>query len=334
MQTMKAVVLERACSARELRLSTVPIPAVIPGWVLIKVMAFGINRSELTMRTVEANSPYIQLPRIPGIECAGEIVDPSDSGFSKGQRVVALMGGMGRSFDGSYAQYALLPYSNVFAVGADLSWEELAAIPETYFTAYGSLFDCLQLDPANHFLVRGATSALGLASVQLAKSIGSTILGTTRQSSRLQQLRALGVDLPLLDNAALGDQIRSACPEGVDKILELVGPATLRQSMSWLRYHGIVCCTGVLGHQFSLDAFDPIKFIPNGVYLSSFFSNFPKQSRIDAIFRHLAAYKLRPVISQVFRLDQIGLAHELMENDNAVGNIVITVEGNSGMGIS
>jgi NADPH2:quinone reductase len=325
MQTMKAVVLERSCSAHELRLSTVPIPPVIPGWVLVKVKAFGINRSEMYMRTVEADFPHIKLPRIPGIECAGEIAGPSDSSYKRGQRVVALMGGMGRSFDGSYAEYSLLPSSNVFAVDTNLAWEDLAAIPETYFTAYGSLFDCLQLEAADHLLVRGATSALGLASVQLAKSIGATVLGTSRQPSRVQLLRDFGVDLPLLDDAMLSDQIRAVRPEGINKILELVGPATLRQSMSWLSYHGIICCTGALGRRFSVDTFDPIKFIPNGVYLSSFFSNFPTQGRIDEIFHHLAAHQLKPVISQVLHFDQIGLAHELMENNDAVGKIVVAV---------
>ena len=325
MHTMKAVVLERACSARELQLSTVPVPAVLPGWVLVRVRAFGINRSELFMRTVEANAPHIQLPRIPGIECAGEIADPSDSQFERGQRVVALMGGMGRSFDGSYAEYALLPSSNVFVVDTDLPWEELAAIPETYFTAYGSLFDCLQLQPADRLLVRGATSALGLASVQLAKSVGCAVLGTSRQPSRMEALRGRGVDRPLVDDDSLDGLVRAACPDGVQKVLELVGPATLRQSMSWLAHHGIVCCTGVLGHQFALDAFDPIKFIPNGVYLSSFFSNYPTQARIDEIFRHLAAHRLRPVLARVFGFDRIGRAHELMESNDAVGKIVVTV---------
>ena len=128
MQTMKAVVLERACSACELRLSDVAIPSVIQGWVLVKVKAFGINRSELYMRTVEADSPHIELPRIPGIECAGEVAEPSDSGLARGQRVVALMGGMGRSFDGSYAEYALLPRSNVFtADSADIERRGAAA---------------------------------------------------------------------------------------------------------------------------------------------------------------------------------------------------------------
>jgi NADPH2:quinone reductase len=115
-------------------------------------------------------------------------------------------------------------------------------------------------------------------------------------------------------------------PGGIDKILELVGPATLRQSMSWLVYHGIICCTGGLGHGFSLDGFDPIKFIPNDVYRSSFFSNYPTQDRIDEIFRHLAIYQLRRVISQVYRFDQIGLAHELMEKNEAMGKIVVVVD--------
>ena len=325
MQTMEAVVLERACSADELRVSTVPVPAVLPGWVLVRVRAFGLNRSELFMRTVEANAPHIQLPRIPGIECAGEIADPSDSRFERGQRVVALMGGMGRSFDGSYAEYALLPSSNVFAVDTDLPWAELAAIPETYFTAYGSLFECLQLKPADRLLVRGATSALGLASVQLAKSVGCTVLGTSRQPSRIEALRSRGVDWPLVDDDTLDGLVRAVCPEGVQKVLELVGPSTLRQSVSWLAHHGIVCCTGVLGRRFWLDGFDPIKFIPNGVYLSSFFSNYPTQAHIDEIFRHLAAHRLRPVLARVFGLDQIGLAHGLMESNDAVGKIVVTV---------
>jgi NADPH:quinone reductase len=326
MQTMRAVVLDRCCSAGELRVSTVPVPAVVPGWVLVKVKAFGLNRAEVVLRAVEAESPHIKLPRIPGIECAGEIADPSDSGFQQGQRVVALMGGMGRGFDGSYAEYALLPSGNVFATGARFAWEDLAAIPETYFTAYGSLFDCLRLEAADQLMVRGATSALGIAAVQLGKSIGCTVIGTTRQPARLPLLRDLGADLTLVDDDTISDRMRVARPEGVGKILELVGPATLRQSMSWLRYHGIVCCTGALGHRFAVEEFDPIKFIPNGVYLSSFFSNFPTQSRMDEIFRHVTARRLQPVVSRVFRLEEIGLAHELMESNDAMGKIVVTVD--------
>ena len=156
-----------------------------------------------------------------------------------------------RSFDGSYAECALLPSAHVFAVETDAPWDEVGAVPETYFTAYGSLFEGLQLHAADHVLVRGATSALGLAAVQLAKSIGCTMLGTTRRESRLECLRRCGVDWPTVDDESLDDRVRAVRPDGVDKVLELVWPGTLRQSMCWLAWHGIACSAGVLGHQFA-----------------------------------------------------------------------------------
>ncbi|MDE6379958.1 MAG: alcohol dehydrogenase catalytic domain-containing protein, partial [Muribaculaceae bacterium] len=142
---MKAVVLTEPCGAEEMKLNEIPMPEARPGWVLIKVRAFGINHSEVLLRQFEVAQPYIHNPIVPGIECVGEIIDPSDSGFRKGQRVMALMGGMGRSFNGSYAEYALLPSGIVFAVDSDLDWNELAAIPETFYTAYGSLIISLQI---------------------------------------------------------------------------------------------------------------------------------------------------------------------------------------------
>ena len=150
--------------------------------------------------------PISSLPRILGIECAGEIADASDSRFSKGQRVVALMGGMGRSFDGSYAEYTTVPSKNVFSVSSTFEWEELGAIPETYFTAWGSVMDCLQLSPNDTLLVRGGTSATGLAAVQLAKSFGATVLASTRDSNKCEILIRLGADHVVIDDGTLKTQ--------------------------------------------------------------------------------------------------------------------------------
>lgn len=309
----------------ELTISNVPVPEVKPGWVLVKVKAFGVNRSELNMRSTEGDAPYIQLPRILGIECVGEIADPSNGHFKKGQRVVALMGGMGRSFDGSYAEYVLLPFSHVFAVDIDLSWEELAAIPETYFTAFGSLFDCLQLIASDTILIRGGTSALGLVAIQLAQSIGCTVLATTRNSVKLELLRQQGADFALLDDETLANQLHIIYPNGVNKVLELVGIATLEQSMNFLSYHGVVCATGMLGHTGTVEKFDPIKDIPNGVYLSSFFSNYPTQEHMNKIIAHIRQHDLKPPIAKVFSLDDIAQAHLLMESNMANGKIVVTI---------
>ena len=154
-ETMKAVVIDRITPAEEIRLSEAPVPAVKPGWVLVKVKAFGMNHSEQILRREEIGESYIKKPVIPGIECVGEIADPSDSSWAAGQKVIAMMGGMGRTFDGSYAEYALLPVHHVFPVETDLAWADLAAVPETYFTAWGSLFECLCLKPEDVFLVRG-----------------------------------------------------------------------------------------------------------------------------------------------------------------------------------
>jgi NADPH:quinone reductase-like Zn-dependent oxidoreductase len=320
---MKAVVLHKTGTPEVLAINDVPMPEVKAGWVLVKVKAFGINRSELMMRQFEGDAPYIQLPRVIGIECAGEIADPSDSGWQAGQKVIALMGGMGRTFDGSYAEYALLPVRNVFPVDTDLSWAELGAIPETYFTAYGSLFDCLQIKQGDSLLVRGGTSAAGLAAIQLAKAIGATVLASTRKEIKRSFLGQQGADYVLIDDGTLPEQVRGIYPQGVNKILELIGAATLRESLQLTTYHGIVCHTGILGKKGSLDGFDPIKDIPNGVYLTGFFSNYPTQKAIDSIFNLIKTYDLHPIIAKVFSLDEIAEAHRFAESNEANGKIVI-----------
>lgn len=322
---MKAVVLYKTCSPEELIISEIPIPKVTHGWVLIRVKAFGLNRSELMMREYEGNAPYIQLPRILGIECTGEIADASDSRFRKGQQVVALMGGMGRSFDGSYAEYTLVPTKNVFSVDTDLGWVDLAAIPETWFTAYGSLFNSLQLVPDDVLLIRGGTSAAGLAAIQLAKSVGATVLASTRKEDKRGLLVSQGTDQVLIDDGSLKEQLLTLYPQGISKIIELIGPATMLESARLLRHHGIVCVTGILGKKGTLDHFYPIKDIPTGVYLTGFSSNFPTQKIMDDIFLSIRKYSLHPNISKVFTLSEIGKAHRLMENNEANGKVVIRI---------
>lgn len=320
---MKAVVLKNTGKPEVLTVSEVPIPTVKPGWVLIQVKAFGLNRSELMMRQYEGDAPYIQLPRILGIECVGLVANTSDSHFKNGQKIVAFMGGMGRSFDGSYAEYTLAPTKNVFSIETDMSWEQLAAIPETYFTAYGSLFETLQLNPNDVLLIRGGTSSAGLAAIQLSKSIGAKVLATTRKEEKRQLLLNTGADYVLIEDGTLSGQLKALYPQGVTKILELIGAETLMESMNLLSKHGIVCVTGLLGKKATLDNFYPIKDIPSGVYLTGFVSNSPNQQLINALFSHLNQYKIQPIIAKVFSLNQLAKAHALMESNEANGKIVV-----------
>src|SRR3989339_333389 len=320
---MKAVVLHHTGTPDVLKVSEVPLPLVKPGWVLMKVKAFGLNRSELTMREYEGNATYIQLPRILGIECVGEVEDCTNTHFVKGQKVIALMGGMGRSFDGSYAEYTLIPAKNVFSVDTDMSWTELAAIPETFFTAYGSLFQSLQLVATDVLLVRGGTSAAGLAAIQLAKSIGAKVLASTRKESKRELLIKQGADHVLLEDGTLAKQLLNIYPNGINKVLELIGTSTLYESMSFLKIHGIVCVTGILSKKATIENFYPIKDIPSGVYLTGFSSNSPSQPLIDELFEHIKKFNLHPTIALTFLLEEIADAHQMMENNEANGKIVI-----------
>ena len=260
-ETMKAVVLMEPTPAENVVLSEVNVPQARPGWVLVKVKAFGLNHSEQILRLSEIKADYIHKPIIPGIECVGEVADPSDSSFHEGQKVVALMGGMGRSFNGSYAQYALLPATHVFPVETELSWAEVAAVPETYFTAWGSLFECLGLSKNDTLLVRGGTCALGYAAIRLAKALGCRVIATTHRESKLPLLKE--ADQAVLDTGTLAGSF-----SGVTKALELVGPKTLRDTLRCVEKGGVVCNTGILGGVYALNGFDPIKEIPNGVGLT------------------------------------------------------------------
>ncbi|MEY2193191.1 zinc-binding alcohol dehydrogenase family protein [Neobacillus sp. BF23-41] len=319
---MKAVVLEKPCKASELAVQEVPIPKVKPGWVLIKIKAFGINRSEIFTR--QGDSPSVKLPRIIGIECAGEIEDPSDSSFQKGQRVVSLMGGLGREFDGSYAEYALIPSSKVYPIDNDMDWVELAAIPEMYYTAYASLFDTLQLKKGETLLIRGGSSSVGVAAIQLAKSVGATVVSTTRNRNKFKFLNKYGADYVLLDDESLSEQLFSLFPNGVNKVLELVGTVTLKHSLKFLSDHGILCMTGILGGEWVLEDFEPMIDIPSGTYFTQFDSgvNFKEKLLIE-LFNHIEQHKTKVPIAKVFSLDEIQEAHQLMESNSANGKIVV-----------
>ncbi len=322
---MKAVVLTAPCRADEMKLSELPMPEVHPGWVLIKVKAFGINHSEVLLRQFEVAQSYINKPIVPGIECVGEIVDPSDSGMKVGQCVIALMGGMGRSFNGSYAEYALLPTSHVFAVRSDLDWQELAAIPETFYTAYGSLVMSLQLSEIDTLLIRGGSSTVGIAAIQLAKAIGAKVIATTRSERKGDLLKKYGADDVLLEGEDFRRRFLERYPAGVTKVLELIGASTLRESLRLTSYHGIVCHTGLLGGVFGLKYFDPIKEVPTGVYLTGFYSNSPTQAQIDGMMKLIEKGNIRPVIAERFPFDRISDAHFLAEQRGQIGKIVISV---------
>ena len=323
-RTMRALSITGITPAGQARLTEVPFPTAKPGWVLVRVRGIGMNHSEWELRHDEIRESYITHPIIPGIEGVGEVVDASDQPFVVGQKVCMLMGGMGRTWDGSYAEYCLVRADHLFAIpqtACGLPWATLAAIPETFFTAWGSLFECLQLTADDTLMIRGASCGLGYAAIQIATALGARVIATTHRDKYFALLKQFGADELVLDDGKLaGAGVRA------DKVLELIGPKTLRDSLGCLNHGGICCDTGILGGEFTLDGFDPIKGIPNGCYLTGFFSNYPTQQVMDEIFSFVAEHSIEPLVAQVFDFDHLPDALALQDAGGFQGKLVIVNE--------
>jgi NADPH:quinone reductase len=321
--TMRAVVLDAPGPPEALRIREVAVPRPRPGWVLIRVRAFGINRSELHTRLGLAQG--VTFPRVLGIEATGVVAAAPGGEFEEGQQVAAMMGGMGRTFDGGYAEFTNVPASQVIAFRSELDWATLGAIPEMLQTAHGSLTVGLDAQPGQTLLIRGGTSSVGLAAATLAKERGLTVLSTTRQPDRTKALEAIGVDHVLLDDGDVAAQARAIVPDGVDAAIELVGTNTLPDTLRATAVHGVVCFTGMLSNHWTVADFYPIEYIPSGVRLTAYggdAADLPTdvlQAYLDAV----AAGRLTVPIYRTYALDEIAQAHADMEHGRATGKLVV-----------
>ena len=323
--TMRAVVLDAPGPAETLVLRQRDIPVPQPGWVLIRVKAFGLNRSELHTRLGLAEG--VTFPRVLGIEATGIVETAPGGEFEPGQQVVAMMGGMGRQFDGGYAEYTCVPASQVIPFSSDLDWATIGAVPETLQTAYGSLTVGLDARPGQSLLIRGGTSSVGMMAVILAKRRGMTVFATTRSAERAASLTTIGVDHVIIDDGSVADAVRRILPGGVDGAIELVGAPTLRDTLAATAYHGVTCMTGMLSNEWILPDFYPNAYLPRGVRLTGYSgdaSDLPAavlQEYLDAVADKSAVVP----IGRVFELDDIVAAHRAMEFGTVPGKLVVTV---------
>jgi NADPH:quinone reductase len=319
--TMRAVVLDAPGPPEALQIRERPIPSPEPGWVLIRVHAFGLNRSELHTRLGLAEG--VTFPRVPGIEATGVVESAPGGEFEPGQQVMTMMGGMGRTFDGGYAEYTCVPAEQVIPFASELDWATLGAIPEMLQTAYGSLTVGLDFQPGQSLLIRGGTSSVGMAAAVLAKARGLTVLSTTRRADRFDALRAIGVDHPLLDDGDIADSVRELVPDGVDIALELVGTPTLPDTLDATRVHGVVCFSGMLSNQWTVPDFYPIGYIPTGVRLTGYGgeANDLPTDVLQSFLDDVAAGRLRVPLDRTYTLDQIATAHTDMEAGDATGKL-------------
>jgi NADPH:quinone reductase len=325
---MRAIVITQYGGPEVLAVEERPAPEPKPGHVVIEVKAFGLNHAEIYFR----KGAWGDVAEISGIECVGLVRADPDGRFAPGQKVMALVGGMGRSSNGSYAELVSVPATNVVAIETGLPWEQLAAIPESYATAWTSLHGILSLAAGQTIAIRGATSALGQAAVNIAAHAGARVIATTRQAGRASMLEALGAKEVLLESPELSKRVRERHPHGIDVVLDIVGNTTVLDSLAMLRRGGHVCLVGFLGGGGPL-TLEPVFQMPSGTHFSVFasalvtgspefpLSEIPFQAIVDRVAD--GTYKAKP--AKVFRLEDIPEAHRLMESGGANGKIVVRI---------
>ena len=326
MATMQAIVIEKFGGPETLVYREVPKPTPASGEALIQIKAFGVNHAEMHMRKGEwpAYNP------ITGLECVGIIEACPDGNFKAGQKVAAMMGGMGLFRPGSYGEFVTCPVSNIIALETEMAWEDLAALPEVYATAYMGVHQILEVQKGERLLIRGATSTIGQAALNLAVNAGVVVTATTRSESRFDWLRSMGAKEVLTESPDLPTTLQEKGVPRFDKVLNLIGNSVLVQTLSLTRAGGRMLQAGWLGGLEPVKDFNPMVEMAVGVHFSLLHSKvlgsedfplsiYPLQEIVNKIQR--GEWDAKP--TKVFGYDEIQKAHELLDSHKAAGKIVV-----------
>ncbi|KAF2099700.1 GroES-like protein [Rhizodiscina lignyota] len=323
-ETMEAIVIPKFGGPEVLEYQQVPKPTAKNGEVLIRIKAFGVNHAEMHMRKGE----WDEWNPITGLECVG-IVEACPGGeFPIGSKVIGVMGGMGRSRPGSYGEFVTTPASNVVAVETTLPWEQLAAIPEVYSTAYSSLFTVLDLQRGEKLLIRGATSTIGQAALNLAVNAGAIVTATTRRPKRFEMLKKMGAVDVKREQSNLAELLDGTAQ--FDKVLNLIGNRVLVESLGLTRPHGRMLQAGWLGGLAPVKDFNPMVEMEPGVQFLLFHSKvlgtsaFPMSGiPLQDIVRKIENGEFDAKPTYVFGWKDIHSAHKMLDSHDAGGKIVV-----------
>jgi NADPH:quinone reductase-like Zn-dependent oxidoreductase len=263
-----------------------------------------------------------------GIEAVG-VVDAVGDGvdLTPGQKVATMMGGLGRTVDGSYAEYTLADAANVIPFDTDLGWDVVGALPEMLQTAHGSITTGLGLEPGQRVLIHGGTSTVGLTAIAIAHQLGATVIATTRNPTRSELLLRVGADHALVDDETLPDAIRAIAPNGLDAALEFVGATALPATLSLIRPGGTVCFVGALSGAWTIPDFDPFT-IPTGVRLTSYAGeaeDLPSEA-LNQYLHAIEAGTMNVVIADVYQgFEKVADAHHALETRLQPGKYVVVL---------
>lgn len=328
-ETMRAHVVRSPGGPEVLELSNVRSPEPRDGWVLIGVKAFGLNRAEAITRA-GGSGDAVPFPRIIGIECVGKVLHSGGTDLRIGQTVAAVMGGLGRSHDGSYAERTLAQRSNVFPIETDLDWIRLASIPETYLTAWGCLRVTNALQPQQRVLVRPGASALGLAITQIVNHLGGQVVGVTRSPGKVQRLLDAGMADVIVSDAEVAEAVATRWPAGPNVIVDTIASdRSVADDLGMLARGGMVCLAGSLAESYDTGAISTVgqAFERQDV---TFYSSETLDQRVDAsvlqvIVDRVSSGMYETNIASVVDFEGLLGAHRRIEANAFVGKVVVAV---------
>jgi len=338
---MKAVRIHEFGGPEVLRYEEVPDPKLRKDQVLVRVKACAMNHLDIWVRKGVTGS---KLPRIPGSDVAGEIVEVGEyvSGLKPGQRVVlapmsfcnhcakctaglqnqcAQFSVLGNAVDGGDCELIAVPVVNVIPIPEGLAFNEAASVPLVFLTAWHMLTGRASIRPGHTVLILGANSGVGIAAVQIAKLWQATVIATAGSDQKIARARELGAD-HVIDHykQKISDEVRKITnKEGVDIVFEHVGAATWEESMKCLKPAGtLVTCGATTGPSVGID----LRFVYSRQF-SLLGSYMGTMGELHEVLKHVFSGRLRPVVDRTFPLSEIRAAHEYMEKSQMFGKIVL-----------
>jgi NADPH:quinone reductase-like Zn-dependent oxidoreductase len=342
---VKAVVFHQHGGPEVLTYTEAAEPGISAREVLVRVRACALNHLDLWVRGGLPNVP-IPLPHIPGSDVAGEVakIGADVTSVRVGQKVVLAPGvtcgkcsaclagldnrcrqftNLGYLIDGGCAEFVRVPEVNCFPYPENLSFEEAAAVPLVFQTAWHMLLSRAELQPGEDVLILGAGSGVGAAAIQIAKFFGARVIATAGTDEKLEKARQLGADHTINHKTQkIRDQVRQiTAKRGVDVVFEHVGTATWEDSLASLAPSGrLVTCGATTGYDAKID----LRFLFSR-QLSLLGSYMGTKSELLTVLKLIAAGRLKPVVDRVFPLTEAAAAHTYLESGAQFGKVVLRV---------
>jgi len=325
---MKAIVITHAGGPEVLKIEERPMPVFSANEVLVKVAAAGVNRPDVSQRKGNYPPPPGASPDIPGLEIAGVITEAGANvtRWKAGDRVCALVTG------GGYAEYCAVPDGQCLHIPGDLTFEEAASLPETFFTVWSNVFDRGQLKAGESLLVHGGSSGIGVAAIQMAKAFGAVVYVTAGSDEKCRFCEKLGASRAInYKTENFVEVLRETTKgKGVDVILDMVGGDYVQGNLKSLANDGrLVLINMMMGKDVQVDLSQVMtkRLTITGSTLRSrdtAFKTAISQNLERCIWPLLASGEIKPVINAVFPAEKAADAHRLMESSEHIGKIVLT----------